>query len=178
LIVLAAGYFGRAPEFAVEAQDGKKLPGVIQLAPASKLGSVSFNHANHATKNYNIEGTGPIGCVECHHVEQPASEVAKHPPLKTAWPADRTTKLTAELLNDPNAPAVVGCRDCHAAPGAKPKVWPEIPTIKSENSTAVVTLNGQQAFHRTCGGCHDQVVKTRNVATAPTSTKCVACHKK
>jgi hypothetical protein len=156
----------------------RKLPEIIQLAATSRLGAVSFNHADHATKNFNIEGTAPIACVECHHTEQPAAEVAKHPPLKTAWPADRTTTLTADLLKDPKAPEVVGCRSCHSATGAKPKMLPEIPQMKSETSTAIITLNNQQAFHRGCAGCHDQVVKTRANAKAPTSQKCASCHKK
>jgi hypothetical protein len=160
------------------AQETRTLPDVIQLAASSKLGTVAFSHANHATKNYNVEGTAPIACTECHHTEQPASEVSKHPPLKTAWPADRTTTLTAESLKDPKNPAVVGCRTCHARTGETPKTLPAIPQMKSENSTAVITLTNQQAFHRTCAGCHDQVVKTRADTKAPASTKCTACHKK
>ncbi|HXG94561.1 MAG TPA: cytochrome c3 family protein [Blastocatellia bacterium] len=160
------------------AQGSKTMPDVVQLATASKLGAVTFSHTNHTTKNYNVEGTGPIACVECHHTEQPASEVAKHPPLKTSWPTGRTTTLTAELLKDPNAPGVVGCRNCHSRTGETPKALPAIPEIKSENGTAVVTLTNQQAFHRTCAGCHDQVLKTRTDAKAPASTKCTACHKK
>lgn len=156
----------------------KKLPETIQLAKASKLGTVTFSHANHTTKNRNIEGTAPIACIECHHTAQPASEVAKHPPLKTAWPADRTTTLTLEDLKDPKTPNVIGCRNCHARTGETPKVFPAIPTIKSENSTAMITLNNQQAFHRECAGCHDQVMKTREGINAPTSIKCAGCHKK
>jgi hypothetical protein len=159
-------------------QGAQKLPDVIQLGKEAKLGVVTFNHADHATKNRNIEGTGPIACIECHHTAQPASEAAKHPPLKTVWPADRTTTLTAELLNDPKAPPVEGCNKCHARTGTKPELLPAIPEIKSENSTSVITLTNQQAFHRTCSGCHDQVVKTRKDVTPPTATKCMSCHKK
>src|SRR5947208_1402299 len=83
----------------MDAKVAQKLPEVIQLGKEAKLGVVNFNHAAHATKNRNIEGTAPIACIECHHTAQPAAEVAKHPPLKTAWPADRTTTLTAESLN-------------------------------------------------------------------------------
>lgn len=160
------------------AQEAQKLPEVIQLAKDAKLGPVSFNHADHATKNRNIEGTGPIACVECHHTAQPAAEVAKHPPLKTAWPADRTTTLTAELMKDPKAPSVERCQSCHARANTKPELLDAIPEIKSENSTSVITLTNQQAFHRTCSGCHDQVVKTRKDAAPPTATKCMGCHKK
>lgn len=174
--MLTADSFSGA--FTAAAQDGRKPPEIIQMATTSKLGAVAFNHMNHITKNRNIEGTGPIACIECHHTEQPAAEVAKHPPLKTAWPVDRTTTLTAEALNDPKTPGVVSCQNCHAQTGATPKLLPAIPTIKSENSTATITLTNQQAAHRVCAGCHDQVVKTRKDVMPPTSTKCTACHKK
>jgi hypothetical protein len=161
-----------------QSPDERKMPDVLRLAEGSKLGAVTFSHTNHVTKNRNVEGTGPMACTECHHTEQPASEVSKHPPLKTAWPADRTQTLTADLLKEANAPGVISCRDCHARTGEKPKIWPEIPQIKSESGTAIITLNNQQAFHRNCAGCHDEVVKTRTGVNAPTSQKCVSCHKK
>jgi hypothetical protein len=156
---------------------GRKPPDVLQLAKDSKLGTVTFSHTNHTTKNYNITGTGPVACIECHHTAQPASEVAKHPPLRTAWPADRTTTLTAENVSDPKTPEVIGCRSCHARADAKPKVLPEIPQIKYEGGTALITLTNQQAFHRNCASCHDLVAKERNVK-APKTQQCTACHKR
>lgn len=155
----------------------RKLPEVIEFS-ASKLGTVTFNHLNHATKNYNLKGDGPIACVECHHTAQPAAEVAKRPPLQSAWPKDRTTTLTAESLKDPKSPEVVGCRSCHARTGEKPKVWPEIPQVKYEGSATAVILNNQQAFHRKCAGCHDAVVKERPNVKAPKTTQCTICHVK
>ena len=163
---------------AVPEQGSKTPPDVIEMGTAAKLGKVRFSHTDHIMKNRNIEGSKPIACIECHHVEQPASEVAKQAGMKTAWPADRTATLTAELLKDPNAPNVIGCRNCHARTGEKPTILPAIPEMKSENSTAVITLNNQQAFHRTCGGCHDQAIKTRADVKAPASAKCAGCHKK
>ena len=158
---------------------GRKPPDVFTLGADAKLGVVSFSHINHITKNRNLEGTAPMACVECHHTAQPASEVAKHPPLKTAWPADRTTTLTADLLEkDPKATEVIRCRDCHSRTDTKPKLLPELPQIKLEEGTALITLNNQQAFHRNCAGCHDEIVKNRKDVTAPTSKKCMACHKK
>jgi hypothetical protein len=41
-----------------------------------------------------------------------------------------------------------------------------------------IILNNQQAFHRTCGTCHDAVLKVRPDATAVGSKKCTACHKR
>jgi cytochrome c553 len=156
-----------------------KMPTTLTLGTDAKLGPVTFNHAAHAAGTRNIAGTGPIACVECHHTAQPASEVARRAPLKTAWPAERTTTLTAELLEkDPGAVGVIQCRTCHARTGMKPTTLPEIPTIKHESSPAAITLNNQQAFHRACASCHDEVVKQRPDAKAPRTQQCMACHKK
>jgi hypothetical protein len=154
------------------------LPDTIVLSEKAVLGKVSFSHSNHITKNYNIEGTRPVLCIECHHVEQPVADAKKAPPHQTAYPPDRTTTLTAELLTKEPNTKVTPCRSCHARKEEKPAVWPQIPEIKSENSTAIITLTNQQAFHRACAGCHDQVVKVRPDAKSPTTTKCTACHKK
>ena len=155
-----------------------KAPETIVLSDKAALGKVTFSHLNHTTKNYNIEGTKPVTCVECHHVEQPLEEAKKRVPHQTAYPADRTTTLTAELLTKEPATKVTPCRSCHARKDEKPVLLPELPQIKSESSTAMITLTNQQAFHRACAGCHDQVVKVRPDAKPPTTMKCVACHKK
>ena len=163
----------------VSAQDGKKPPEKITLGMDAKLGPVAFNHADHFTKNRSVDGTAKIACVECHHTAQPLADALKlkNPPHKTVWPADRTTTLTAELLEkDPNAPPVNDCRDCHARTDTKPKLLPEIPQIKGE--TDPIILTNQQAFHRNCGGCHDAVLKARPDATAVGSKKCTTCHKR
>lgn len=160
------------------AQNGRKPPEAVVLGAEAKLGVVKFSHLDHITKNRSIEGA-KIACIECHHTAQPASEAARHPPLKTAWPADRTTTLTADLFEkDPTAPEVNGCRDCHARADTKPKLLPEIPQIKLEVGTELVTLTNQQAFHRNCAGCHDEIVKTNTDLNPPTSRKCTACHKR
>lgn len=175
LVALLA--LGDAP--AQDSQGPRKRPDVLTLGTDAKLGPVTFSHANHTTKNYNIAGTGPVECVECHHTAQPAAEIAKHPPLKTAWPLDRSTILTAELLDkEPAAVGVIACRSCHARAGAKPAVWPEIPQIKHESSAAMITLTNQQAFHRNCASCHDEVAKTRPEVKAPKTAQCTVCHKR
>lgn len=165
----------------MSAQDAKKPPEIIILAKEAKLGQVMFHHLDHIAKNRSVDGTKPIACVECHHTAQPAAEAAKLPPHKMVWPADRTTTLTAELLEkDPNAPAVNICTDCHARADTKPKLLAEIPKLKFEGNTEETILTNQQAMHRTCGVCHDAVVKARPDLSPPppTSKKCVACHKK
>ncbi len=158
---------------------GAKPQDVYKLALEAKLGVVTFSHINHITKNYTIDSAGPMACIECHHTAQPAAEAAKHPPLKTVWPADRNTTLTADLIaKNPEAAGVVICRDCHSRTGEKPKLLPELPEIKFEGGTALITLNNQQAFHRNCAGCHDEVAKMRTDVNPPTSKKCTTCHKK
>src|SRR5215218_9511319 len=59
-------------------------PETVVLAEKAPLGKVTFSHLNHTSKNYNIEGTRPVYCIECHHVEQPVSEAKKLPPHQTA----------------------------------------------------------------------------------------------
>ncbi|HVS82065.1 MAG TPA: cytochrome c3 family protein [Pyrinomonadaceae bacterium] len=165
----------------VTAQDGKKPQDTYTMATETKLGTVTYSHINHITKNRSVDGTKQLACVECHHTAQPASEAVKHPPHKTVWPADRTTTLTADLFEkDPNAPLVNVCRDCHARADTKPKALPEIPQVTFEGSAEPTIMTNQQALHRKCGGCHDEVVKARPDLTPPppTSKKCLACHKK
>jgi cytochrome c553 len=155
-----------------------KIPDTIVLAKESKLGQVTFNHAKHATENRSEDLKGPIACVECHHSAQPAAEAAKHPPHKTVYPADRTTTLTMDLLaSDAKAVGAI-CTECHARKDEKPKLLPEIPSVKLPGGSEPTVMTNQQAFHVNCGGCHDAVAKAKADTTAPTSKKCTTCHKK
>jgi len=162
------------------AQGGKKPPETIVLAKEAKLGAVTFNHLKHITEKRSPDGTQQIACIECHHTAQPAAEAAKHPPHQTAWPAARTTTLTAELLEKDTSETVVICTDCHARANEKPKLLPETPSVKLPGAAEATVMNNQQAFHINCGGCHDDAVKARAALSPPppTSKKCVACHKK
>ena len=102
-----------------------------------------------------------------------------HAPLRTAWPAGRTTTLTADLFaKDPTAAGVAACRDCHARAGTTPKLLPEIPSIKHEASTAIINLTNQQAFHRNCDGCHVEVQRNNPASKSPKATQCTSCHKR
>ena len=162
-----------------QVQQDIKMPEVIVLGKDAKLGSVTFNHVSHNGGKYSIDGTGPIACIECHHTAQPASELAKHPPLKTSWPADRTTTLTADLFTKgPAAAGVAACRNCHARAGEIPKLLPAIPEIKHEGSTAMISLTNQQAFHRNCAGCHTEAAKQNKALKGPTTMQCTLCHKR
>jgi hypothetical protein len=142
----------------------------------AKSVSVPFSHLNHATKNYSADGTKVIGCAECHHTDQPAAEAAKHPPLKTAHPADRTVTLTAETTKDPKTPKVETCRTCHAQEGDKPKIGDAIAEVTYEGDTDPTILTNEEAYHRNCNTCHDQAVELRKIKTAPTTNECVKCH--
>lgn len=159
--------------------DEQKMPEVIVLGKDAKLGQVTFSHAKHNGGTYSITPGSPIACISCHHTAQPASEIAKHAPLKTAWPADRATSLTAELFaKDAKAAGVAACRECHARTGEKPKLLDAIPEIKHEGSPALITMNNMTAFHRTCAGCHGEVRKTVPTSKGPIQTQCTMCHKK
>jgi len=166
------------PSLAQQTED-PKIPEVVILGKDAKLGQVAFNHVKHNGGTYTITPGTPIACVSCHHTARPAAEVAKFPPLKTSWPADRTTILTAELFaKDPKGAGVAACRDCHARTDMKPKLLDKIPEIKHEGSAAIMTMTNMQAFHRTCAGCHGEVRKTTPLSKGPIQTQCMMCHKK
>lgn len=156
-----------------------RIPDIIILGKDSKVGKVTFNHVKHNGGDYGLEAGITIDCISCHHVAQPASEAAKYPPLRTAWPADRTTTLTADLfLKDPKQAGVAACRDCHARAGEVPKLMPEMPVVKQSGSTMLVKMTNQMAFHRACDVCHFEVRSKRQFTKAPSPTTCTSCHKR
>ena len=189
LVLFAALLFAAAIEFSVgdglgsrtyaQKADDPVMPEVVILGKDAKLGQVTFNHVKHNGGTYSITPGTAIACISCHHTARPAAEIAKFPPLKTSWPADRTTILTAELFaKDPKGAGVASCRDCHARADQKPKLLDKIPEIKHESSTALMTMTNMQAFHRTCAGCHGEVRKTLPLSKGPIQTQCMMCHKK
>ena len=142
----------------------------------TKALSVPFSHVNHSTKNYSADGTKVIGCVECHHTDQPAAEAVKMPPYKSAYPADRTVILTAANATDSKTPKVVSCRSCHEQAGAKPKLLEAIPSVTYEGETDPVALDNEIAYHNNCNGCHDKAVELRKDLKIPTGRECIKCH--
>ncbi len=159
--------------------DPPTMPDVVMLGKDAKLGTVTFNHAKHNGGTYRVDPASPINCTTCHHTARAAADIAKTPAMKTAWPADRTTTLTLDLFQkDPVAAGVAACRDCHARTGDKPKLIAAIPELKPDGAKAVVTLNNQQAFHRSCTGCHTDVKKNVPLTKAPQAMQCMMCHKK
>jgi hypothetical protein len=176
LVAFSVGIGGRSQ---AQQADDPKMPEVVILGKDAKLGQVTFNHVKHNGGAYNITPGTAIACISCHHTARPAAEVAKFPPLKTSWPAERTTILTSDLFTkDPKGAGVAACRDCHARTGNIPKLLPAIPEIKHEGSPALISMNNMQAFHRTCAGCHTEVRKTLPASKAPIQTQCMVCHKK
>ena len=94
--VIAVGSKASISRRVVTPEESKTQPKEVTLGKDSqsdKYGEVPFNHENHATKNYSVDGKSAIACTECHHTDQPAS--ALKPPLKTS---ERDVVLTTALL--------------------------------------------------------------------------------
>jgi cytochrome c553 len=154
----------------------KVIPEVIVLGKESKIGEVTFNHVKHNGGEYN--SGGPILCIECHHTAQTAAELVRSPPLKTLWPAGRTTTLTAELFAaDPAKAGVAACRDCHVREGVKPRLMDAIPSLVDPGTKEVTVLTNERAFHAACDVCHYDIQFRTNGTKAPNASNCGACHK-
>jgi cytochrome c553 len=156
----------------------REIPDVIVLSEKAVLGKVTFKHGEHATKNYNLDGTAPLKCVDCHHVEQAAREVTSSVGHMTAYPANRTVTLTSENFKDPKTPEVTSCRKCHLPKDAKPTILTEIPQTINETTKKPISLTSQNALHTQCTGCHEKVMTARPTVKAPKTNNCVMCHKK
>src|SRR6185369_8434632 len=73
----------------------KKIPAKFTLAKdsLSEYGEAAFDHDSHAFGKYSPDGQSAMGCVECHHTDQPKS--ALKPPLSTS---ERDEVLTNEVF--------------------------------------------------------------------------------
>jgi len=157
-----------------QAQESKTQPKEVVLSKDSqsdKYGDVPFNHENHATKNYNPEGTAVLVCVECHHTDQPPSGLK--PPLKTS---ERAVVLTSTALEAADAKGVKKCRACHLQAGDDSA---PMPTIQYPDKPAPTKLNNEVAYHLNCNLCHDRALTARPVlkGKVPGSNDCFPCHK-
>lgn len=155
-------------------KESKVQPKEVVLGKDSqsdKYGEVAFNHENHSTKNYSIDGKAPIACVECHHTDQPAA--ALKPPLKTS---EREVALTAAVLEPADAKPVKSCRSCHLQAGDDSA---PMPTVKYADKPAPTKLTNEVAYHLNCNICHDKAIAARPAVKgkAPGSNDCVPCHK-
>jgi hypothetical protein len=155
--------------------DGKTQPKTVVLNKDAKTKdpkgrpSVTFSHENHATKNYSADLKSVMGCVECHHTDQPKSALTGV--LKTS---ERDEVLTAALLEKADAKPVKDCRSCHAQEGAKPASLAANPEVTYPDESDAITLTNEEAFHHNCNTCHEAVKKIKADTKAPTT--CAQCH--
>ena len=148
---------------------GKKIPKSFTLGQnsLSEHGDVAFNHENHAYKNYSVDGKSVLGCVECHHTDQPKPKS----PLVTS---ERNEVLT-DAVYQRSSQKVSTCRSCHFQDGEVPE-GKEMPVFKGTDQT------NQEAYHRNCNVCHDDAASLRpEIKKKPgfaTTNDCLVCHKK
>jgi hypothetical protein len=159
---------------AVQEKESKTQPKEVTLAKDSqsdKYGEVAFNHENHATKKYSVDGNAVLSCVECHHTDQPAANLKA--PLKTS---ERTVVLTAAALEAAEAKPVKSCRACHLQAGDDSGT---IPTVQYPDKPSATKLTNEIAYHLNCNVCHDRAIAARPAlkGKAPGSNDCVPCHK-
>ena len=173
---LAIAVVGRNAMIATQdaPKESKVQPKEVTLGKDSqsdKYGEAPFNHENHSTKNYSIDGKAVIACVECHHTDQPAT--ALKPPLKTS---ERVEVLTAKLLEAADAKAVKSCRACHLQAGDDSAT---MPSVTYEGKTTPTKLTNEVAYHMNCNVCHDKSITARPALKGkiPGSNDCLICHK-
>ena len=149
---------------------GKSIPKTFTLAKDSQSenGEVAFNHDAHAFMKYSPDGSKVMGCVECHHTDQPKS--ALKPPDVTS---ERNETLTLEVFQK-STQEVSECRACHFQDGSVPE-GKIMPTAGGKD------MNNQLAFHINCNTCHDAAFKARPELKThkgfATSKDCAVCHK-
>ncbi len=148
----------------------KKIPKNFTLGQDSfsEHGEVAFNHETHAFQKYSPDGKAVVGCVECHHTDQPKS--ALKPPLVTS---ERDVILTLATWQK-SSQKVTECRTCHFQDG-------EVPDDKEMPTVGDKELNNEIAYHINCNTCHDaaaearpEVKKNKGFAT---TNDCMICHK-
>jgi hypothetical protein len=155
-------------------KESKTQPKEVVLGKDSqsdKYGEAPFNHENHSTKNYSIDGKTVIACVECHHTDQPAA--ALKAPLKTS---EREAALTTALLATADSKPVKSCRACHLQAGDDSA---EMPAVTYEGKPAPTKLTNEVAYHMNCNVCHDKSIAARPALKGkiPASADCLICHK-
>lgn len=142
----------------------------------SEYGEAAFDHDSHAFQMYSPDGKSAVGCVECHHTDQPKSALKL--PLVTS---ERDVTLTLESWR--GSPQKVNeCRACHFQDGNVPE-GKEMPTATYTDGgkSTKKDLNNELAYHINCNACHDAAAKLRpelkKKAGFATSKDCTICHK-
>jgi hypothetical protein len=149
----------------------KTIPKQFTLAKdsLSEYGEVVFNHETHAFGQYSDDGKSVIGCVVCHHTDQPKS--ALKPPLATS---ESEVALTFDVWKK-SGQKVKDCRSCHFQEG-------NIPDGKSMPVAGEKEITNELAYHINCNTCHDAAAKLRpDLKKKPgfaTTNDCTICHKK
>lgn len=157
---------------------GKKITKSFVLGKdsLSEYGEAPFDHDSHAFQMYSPDGKSVVGCVECHHTDQPKS--ALKPPLLTS---ERDVVLTLDSWRA-SPQKVNECRTCHYQDGNVPD-GKEMPTATYTDGGKTVKkdLNNELAYHINCNTCHDAAAKLRpelkKKAGFATSKDCTICHK-
>lgn len=150
---------------------GKTIPKNFTLGQdsLSEEGEAPFDHETHSTGLYSPDGKSVVGCVVCHHTDQPKS--AMKPPLETS---ERSVVLTMESWKA-SSQKVSNCRTCHFQDG-------NVPDGKTMPVVGEKEYNNKEAYHKNCNECHDAAFKIRpDLKKKPgfaTSTDCMSCHKK
>lgn len=130
-------------------------------------GEVAFDHDTHAFGKYSPDGTAVIGCVECHHTDQPKS--ALKAPLVTS---ERDVVLTIDSWKA-STQKVNECRICHFQNGNVPDDK-EMPVANGKD------LTNELAYHINCNTCHDAAFKVRPALKSKkgfaTAKDCLICH--
>jgi hypothetical protein len=149
----------------------KKIPKNFTLGQdsVSEYGEAAFDHDTHATGLYSPDGKSVVGCVECHHTDQPKS--ALKPPLATS---EREVTLTMDAWKA-SSQKVSTCRSCHFQEGS-------VPDGKTMPAANGKDLTNELAYHINCNTCHDAAFKARpelkKKANFATTNDCLICHKK
>lgn len=162
---------GRVQDIPKESKTQPKEVTLGKDSQSDKYGEAPFNHGNHSTKMYSIDGKSVVNCVECHHTDQPAK--ALQAPLKTS---ERDVVLTAKLLEAADAKPVKGCRSCHLQAGDDSAT---IPSVTYPTKTAPTKLTNEVAYHTNCNVCHDKAIAARPALKGkiPGTNDCLVCHK-
>ena len=150
---------------------------ILSKDSLSEYGEAPFDHDTHGFGKYSPDGKSVVGCVECHHTDQPKS--ALKPPLVTS---ERDVVLTFESWKA-SSQKVNECRSCHFQDGNVPD-GKTMPTAAYTDAGKSVTkdLNNELAYHINCNTCHDAAFKARpELKGKPgfaTGKDCLICHTK
>ncbi|MEP6911651.1 MAG: cytochrome c3 family protein [bacterium] len=177
LACVALALIGRSSAFSAPQdipKESKTQPKQVVLAKDSqsdKYGEVAFNHENHSTKTYSVDGKGVLACVECHHTDQPPAGLKS--PLKTS---ERPVVLTPAVLQAADSKPVKTCRACHLQAGDDSA---PLPSVQYPDKPALTKLTNEVAYHINCNLCHDKVIAARPAlkGKVPGSSDCLTCHK-